>query len=54
MFWSPNDELVDNGECEGDRVGMLLCDETEEWMPGDIHETESHATPGTLGTVSRY
>jgi len=49
MVRSPDDESVDDGECEREGVGGLSFDELEVATPGGVHESGSHATSGTVG-----
>ena len=44
MVRSPDNESVDDGECDREGVGGLSSDEPE------VHKSDSHATSGTVGT----
>ena len=39
---SPDDESVDEGECERGGVGGLSFDDMEVVIPGGVHDIESH------------
>src|SRR5882672_7775972 len=47
MVRSPDDESVDEGECESDSVGGLSFDETEVTTLAGVHD--SHESSGTVG-----